>query len=128
MCWQVLDVEFQNVKALYRRAQAYMGTADLVLADLDIKKALEADPHNRYLKELNCLYAWVYEIFCAPKEHHLFFFSLHLFIYFPREVKLIQRNLKRLQVESNKRDAKLYANMFARTIKITPNATKVNGP
>ena len=57
MCWQVLDVEFQNVKALYRRAQAYMGTADLVLADLDIKKALGADPDNRYLKELNCLYA-----------------------------------------------------------------------
>lgn len=80
MCWQVLDVEFQNVKALYRRAQAYMGTADLVLADLDIKKALEADPHNRYLKELNCLCAWVYEIFCAPKEHNLFFFFL-IFIY-----------------------------------------------
>ncbi|GMN35880.1 hypothetical protein TIFTF001_005588 [Ficus carica] len=87
LCSKVLDVEFQNVKALYRRAQAYMGTADLVLADLDIKKALEADPDNR-------------------------------------EVKLIQRNLKQLQVESNKRDAKLYANMFARTIKITPNATK----
>ena len=45
---QVLDVEFHNVKALYRRAQAYMKTADLHLADLDIKRALEADPQNRY--------------------------------------------------------------------------------
>ena len=44
---QVLDVEFHNVKALYRRAQAYMKTADLHLADLDIKRALEADPQNR---------------------------------------------------------------------------------
>lgn len=44
---QVLDVEFHNVKALYRRAQAYMQTADLFLADLDIKKALEVDPQNR---------------------------------------------------------------------------------
>ncbi|EXC36632.1 Peptidyl-prolyl cis-trans isomerase FKBP65 [Morus notabilis] len=82
LCSKVLDVEFHNVKALYRRAQAYMGNADLILAELDIKKALEADPENR-------------------------------------EVKLIQRNLKQLQVESNKRDAKLYANMFARTPIVT---------
>lgn len=44
---QVLDVEFLNVKALYRRAQAYMEIADLVLAELDIKKALVIDPQNR---------------------------------------------------------------------------------
>lgn len=41
-------MEFHNVKALYRRAQAYLRTADLHLAESDIKKALEADPHNRY--------------------------------------------------------------------------------
>lgn len=35
------------MKALYRRAQAYMETSDLVLAELDIKKALEVDPQNR---------------------------------------------------------------------------------
>lgn len=35
------------MKALYRRAQAYIGTADLHLAELDIKKVLETDPHNR---------------------------------------------------------------------------------
>lgn len=43
---QVLDVEFLNVKALYRRAQAYM-EIDLFLAELDIKKALVIDPQNR---------------------------------------------------------------------------------
>ncbi|KAI8564563.1 hypothetical protein RHMOL_Rhmol03G0190600 [Rhododendron molle] len=47
---QVGDVEFHNVKALYRPAQAYLRTADLHLAESDIKKALEADPHNREVK------------------------------------------------------------------------------
>lgn len=45
---QVLELESKNVKALYRRAQAYMNAADLDLAELDIKKALEIDPENRY--------------------------------------------------------------------------------
>ncbi|KAK6277642.1 hypothetical protein POUND7_017965 [Theobroma cacao] len=80
LCSKVLDFEFHNVKALYRRAQAYMETSDLVLAELDIKKALEADPQNR-------------------------------------EVKLLQKTLRQLQVESNKRDAKLFTNMFARMSK-----------
>ncbi|XP_048436066.1 70 kDa peptidyl-prolyl isomerase isoform X2 [Pyrus x bretschneideri] len=84
LCSKVLDIEFHNVKALYRRAQAYMEIADLVLAELDIKKALEVDPHNR-------------------------------------EVKLIEKNLKRLQVESDKRDAKLYTNIFGRATKVHLN-------
>lgn len=87
LCSKVLDIEFHNVKALYRRAQAYMKTADLDLAQLDIKKALEADPQNR-------------------------------------EVKLMQKNLKQLQGESNKRDAKLYSNMFAPMRNDTAVATK----
>ncbi|KAK2986155.1 hypothetical protein RJ640_019561, partial [Escallonia rubra] len=87
LCSKVLDVEFYNVKALYRRAQAYMETADLHLAEIDIREALETDPKNR-------------------------------------EVKLIQKNLKQLQAESNKRDAKLYTNMFARTPKDFSVATK----
>lgn len=36
------------MKALYRRAQAYIQLADLDLAELDIKKALDIDPENRY--------------------------------------------------------------------------------
>lgn len=87
LCSKVLDIEFHNVKALYRRAQAYMEIADLISAELDIKKALEADPENR-------------------------------------EVKLIQKNLKQLQAESNKRDSKLYMNMFAHMTRDTPLATK----
>lgn len=43
----MLDIEFQNVKALYRRAQSYIEMGDLSSAELDIKKALEADPENR---------------------------------------------------------------------------------
>ncbi|XVF36447.1 hypothetical protein REPUB_Repub19eG0059300 [Reevesia pubescens] len=80
LCSKVLDFESHNVKALYRRAQAYIETSDLVSAELDIKKALEADPHNR-------------------------------------EVKLLQKTLRQLQVECDKRDAKLFTNMFARMSK-----------
>ncbi|XP_057781005.1 peptidyl-prolyl cis-trans isomerase FKBP62-like isoform X2 [Salvia miltiorrhiza] len=50
LCTKVLELESTNVKALYRRAQAYMNMADLDLAEFDIKKALELDPNNRDLK------------------------------------------------------------------------------
>ncbi|KAG2692399.1 hypothetical protein I3843_08G051600 [Carya illinoinensis] len=87
LCSKVLDVESHNVKALYRRAQAYMETEDLFAAELDIKRALGTDPQNR-------------------------------------EVKLIQKNLKQLQADSNRRDSKLYKNMFAHMTRDTPVATK----
>jgi len=41
---QVLEVDSKNVKALYKRAQAYIETADLDQAESDLKKALEIDP------------------------------------------------------------------------------------
>ncbi|KAL2470706.1 Peptidyl-prolyl cis-trans isomerase FKBP62 [Abeliophyllum distichum] len=50
LCTKVLELESKNVKALYRRAQAYMNMADLDLAEFDIKKALEIDPDNRDVK------------------------------------------------------------------------------
>eukprot|EP00252_Welwitschia_mirabilis_P017965 TRINITY_DN40097_c0_g1_i1.p1 TRINITY_DN40097_c0_g1~~TRINITY_DN40097_c0_g1_i1.p1 ORF type:complete len:559 (+),score=133.00 TRINITY_DN40097_c0_g1_i1:209-1885(+) len=50
LCSKVLEMESQNVKALYRRAQAYIETTDLELAEADIKKALEIDPNNRDVK------------------------------------------------------------------------------
>ncbi|WOK94503.1 70 kDa peptidyl-prolyl isomerase-like [Canna indica] len=50
LCTKVLEIEGRNVKALYRRAQAYIQLADLDLAELDIKKALEIDPNNRDVK------------------------------------------------------------------------------
>ncbi|XP_073003060.1 70 kDa peptidyl-prolyl isomerase-like [Typha latifolia] len=50
LCTKVLEVDSRNVKALYRRAQAYIQLIDFDLAELDIKKALEIDPHNRDVK------------------------------------------------------------------------------
>ncbi|MCL7034530.1 hypothetical protein MKW94_011485 [Papaver nudicaule] len=50
LCTKVLEIESQNVKALYRRAQAYINLVDFDLAELDIKKALEIDPNNRDVK------------------------------------------------------------------------------
>ncbi|KAG5406565.1 hypothetical protein IGI04_012684 [Brassica rapa subsp. trilocularis] len=50
LCTKVLELESTNVKALYRRAQAYMELADLDLAEFDVKKALEVDPDNREVK------------------------------------------------------------------------------
>ncbi|KAJ7961619.1 Peptidylprolyl isomerase [Quillaja saponaria] len=50
LCTKVLELESTNVKARYRRAQAYIQLADLDLAEIDIKKALEIDPDNREVK------------------------------------------------------------------------------
>lgn len=47
LCSKVLEIDSKNVKALYRRAQAYIQLVDLDLAELDIKRALEIDPDNR---------------------------------------------------------------------------------
>ncbi|ESQ29577.1 hypothetical protein EUTSA_v10024088mg [Eutrema salsugineum] len=52
LCSKALMIDFQNVKALYRRAQSLIETGDLVSAETDIKKALEADPENREVKSL----------------------------------------------------------------------------
>ncbi|RWR74635.1 peptidyl-prolyl isomerase-like protein [Cinnamomum micranthum f. kanehirae] len=81
LCSKVLEIESRNVKALYRRAQAYIHLADLDLAELDIKKALEIDPNNR-------------------------------------DVKLEYKTLKEKVKEYNKKEAKLYGNMFARMSKL----------
>nr|CAB3449791.1 unnamed protein product [Digitaria exilis] len=50
LCTEVLELDSTNVKALYRRAQAYTNLVDLDLAEADIKKALEIDPDNRDVK------------------------------------------------------------------------------
>ncbi|XP_043708441.1 peptidyl-prolyl cis-trans isomerase FKBP62-like isoform X1 [Telopea speciosissima] len=50
LCTKVLEIDSTSVKALYRRAQAYIQLVDLELAELDIKKALELDPNNRDVK------------------------------------------------------------------------------
>uniref|UniRef100_A0ACD5Z275 Uncharacterized protein n=1 Tax=Avena sativa TaxID=4498 RepID=A0ACD5Z275_AVESA len=50
LCTEVLEIDSTNVKALYRRAQAYTHLVELDLAELDIKNALEIDPENRDVK------------------------------------------------------------------------------
>ncbi|KAJ3681216.1 hypothetical protein LUZ60_015705 [Juncus effusus] len=50
LCTKVLELESTNVKALFRRAQAYSNLADFDLAEIDIKKALEIDPDNKDVK------------------------------------------------------------------------------
>lgn len=62
LCTKVLELDSNNVKALYRRAQAYIQLVDLDLAEIDIKKALEIDPHNRYL-----LVSFFISDFSSPK-------------------------------------------------------------
>ncbi|CAM6018916.1 unnamed protein product [Sphagnum balticum] len=84
---KVLELESLNVKALFRRAQAYIETLDLDLAEMDIKKALEIDPQNR-------------------------------------EVRLEYKVLKQKQVEQNKKEAKLYGNMFSRLNKLEATEQK----
>ena len=45
---QVLKHDPCNVKALYRRSQAYLKISELDKAEDDIKRALTSDPNNRY--------------------------------------------------------------------------------
>jgi FK506-binding protein 4/5 len=47
---KVLDLEPVNVKALFRRAQAYREMEDYDLAEIDLKKAMEQEPNNRDLR------------------------------------------------------------------------------
>nr|XP_023917225.1 70 kDa peptidyl-prolyl isomerase-like [Quercus suber]POF04666.1 peptidyl-prolyl cis-trans isomerase fkbp65 [Quercus suber] len=49
-CQRLHSFDSKNVKALYRRAQAYIQLVDLDLAEQDIKKALEIDPDSRDVK------------------------------------------------------------------------------
>ena len=50
LCSKVLELESQNVKALCRRAQAYIATADSDLTEFDINKALDIEPQNREVR------------------------------------------------------------------------------
>ena len=46
---QVLELDQLNVKALFRRSQAYLKMSELEKANDDIKRALVIDPDNRYV-------------------------------------------------------------------------------
>ncbi|KAK4378108.1 hypothetical protein RND71_004404 [Anisodus tanguticus] len=49
LCSKVIEYEPCNVKALFRRAQAYLRINELEKSEIDIRKALEIDPNNRYM-------------------------------------------------------------------------------
>lgn len=51
-CTSVLQIESGNIKALYRRAQAYLALQDFDLARQDLVTALNLDPTNASLKDL----------------------------------------------------------------------------
>lgn len=46
---KVLELDSSNVKALYRRCQAFMYTSDFVEAEQDIKNARIIEPKNKDL-------------------------------------------------------------------------------
>jgi len=66
-----LELDPQNVKALYRRAQTRVALADFDLAKADLKAALEKEPDNQDLKnELRAIDAKLKEI--EKKEKSMF--------------------------------------------------------
>ena len=97
------------MKALYRRAQAYIELADLDLAELDIKKALEIDPNNRYM--LLCSSTGL-QILTKCRSN-----NWCLVLVLNRDVKLEYKTLKEKMKEFNKKEAKFYGNMFAKLTK-----------
>lgn len=50
LCSKVIEYDSCNVKALFRRAQAYLRINELENAEIDIRKALQVDPNNRDVK------------------------------------------------------------------------------
>ncbi|KAF2292546.1 hypothetical protein GH714_025436 [Hevea brasiliensis] len=98
LCTKVLEIESRNVKALYRRAQAYIQLADLDLAEFDIKKALEID----------------------PRIGVLYFDLLNFTLGKTRDVKLEYKKLKEKMREYIKKEAKFYGNMIAKMNKLGP--------
>ncbi|EME26651.1 FK506-binding protein 4/5 [Galdieria sulphuraria] len=45
-CNKALEIDSVNVKALFRRASAYLRSSEVLLAEKDLKRALELDPSN----------------------------------------------------------------------------------
>ncbi|XP_044505306.1 70 kDa peptidyl-prolyl isomerase-like [Mangifera indica] len=50
LCTKVIELDPSNVKALFRRSQAYMKTSELEKAEADLKRALAIDPNNKDVK------------------------------------------------------------------------------
>jgi len=96
-CGKILEMERFNVKALFRRAQAYCATEDFDDAIADLKRAAEVEPENR-------------------------------------EVAAQLKRARALLAQANKKQAKLYGNMFERMAKmeekdapVAPGSTPADG-
>ena len=98
-----------------------MNLADLDLAELDIKKALEIDPNNRYIQSLADSISHQQtqsEVDWILIGVLLLGFGSNGFCFGPRDVKLEYKVLKEKVKEYNKKDAKFYGNMFAKLNKL----------
>lgn len=122
----MLDLESTNVKALYRRAQAYMQLTDLDLAELDIKKALDIDPNNRYVIWINYCFWPLWTIWDLLRSVALIFGDLSFILpcnvivlyAWTRDVKLEYRTLKEKVKANNRKEAQFYGNMINKMTKI----------
>eukprot|EP00055_Hartaetosiga_balthica_P008135 m.29253 g.29253 ORF g.29253 m.29253 type:complete len:289 (+) comp6135_c0_seq1:1126-1992(+) len=52
LCTEILQMEKENIKALWRRASANIELKNLGLAEADVKQGLEFDPENADMKKL----------------------------------------------------------------------------
>ncbi|KOC62078.1 Peptidyl-prolyl cis-trans isomerase FKBP65 [Habropoda laboriosa] len=56
LCSKILNKESNNVKALYRRGVAHGNLKDLEKAVMDLKSAVNLEPHNQMIKEQYFMY------------------------------------------------------------------------
>ncbi|XP_057249166.1 peptidyl-prolyl cis-trans isomerase FKBP65 isoform X2 [Beta vulgaris subsp. vulgaris] len=66
LCSKALELDPDNIKALFRRSQAYLQTSDLDKAEADSRRALTIDPNNRDIKLI------LQVIKTKQKEHSLY--------------------------------------------------------
>ncbi|KAL3533451.1 hypothetical protein ACH5RR_006972 [Cinchona calisaya] len=52
LCTKVLELDPCNVKALFRRSQAYLRISELEKAEVDVKTVLAIDPNNREVRHV----------------------------------------------------------------------------
>lgn len=122
ICTKVLDIDDKNIKALYRRANAYINLVELELAKTDIKKALEIDPNNRYPSLTSSLVFRKLDIdLCTITA-----FTRNQNAC-DRDVKLEYKFLMEKVKEYNRKDAQFYSSIFAKMSKLEQARTSVSG-
>jgi tetratricopeptide (TPR) repeat protein len=75
---QVLELEPENLKALYRRLQAYVQIGELELAHADIAKALRIDPENKCVKH----FLEIESVLCGKRKLPSVLSSVFCFLFF----------------------------------------------